>query len=133
MIGVDTNFMLRVLLRDDIAQSAVAERRLAELARDGEEAFVSSVVLAEIAWVLRRLVRADREAIASTVASLLRARTLHLENEHAVERALDDFRNGRCDFADALIGRLAEQAGCTTSWTFDQKASALPTFTAVPV
>lgn len=48
MTGLDTNVLLRYLLRDDPAQAVRAER---ELERD-ERFLVDGIVLCEVVWVL---------------------------------------------------------------------------------
>jgi len=48
VIGLDTNVLLRYLLRDDPAQAARADRELER----GERFLIDSIVLCELVWVL---------------------------------------------------------------------------------
>ena len=61
MIGVDTNIVLRYLLVDDIKQHRMAVKLIDESCSEHEPAFISDVVLAEIAWFLTRRLRLPRE------------------------------------------------------------------------
>ena len=72
MIGLDSNVLVRLLTNDDRSQAAAA---LALMSRDPHEPLViSALVLAEVAWVLRRRYAYDRKEIGSALV-FPRART----------------------------------------------------------
>ena len=54
MIGLDTNVLVRYLVGDDAKQSAVAREVMAGLSQDNP-GYLTSVVLAELSWVLASL------------------------------------------------------------------------------
>lgn len=128
MIGLDTNILVRFLMVDDPAQSARAARVMETLSEE-EPGFVSVVVLAETVWVLDRFYRQDRATIADVVQELLSSDSLALEHSAAVAWALGATRDQGADFADALIGAIAAEAGCERTLTFDRRAARLPGFT----
>jgi predicted nucleic-acid-binding protein len=124
VIGLDTNVVVRFLAQDDQVQSPVANRLIARLGRE-QPGFISSVVLAEITWVLSRAYKSSREDIAHAVEGLLRSADLVVENSSAAYRALGVFQaSTSADFADALIAETASLAGAVETVTFDQKAAA---------
>jgi predicted nucleic-acid-binding protein len=127
VIGLDTNILLRFLVLDDPAQSGRAVRIMGTLSED-EPGFVSVVVLAETIWVLDRVYRQDRAAIADVVQELLSSDGLALEHPAAVAMALSATRDQSADFVDALIGAVAAEAGCERTLTFDRRAARLPGF-----
>jgi predicted nucleic-acid-binding protein len=127
VIGLDTNILVRFLTLDDPAQFARAARVMETLSED-DPGFVSVVVLAETIWVLRRVYRQDRAAISDVVQELLSSDSLSLEHPAAVARALSATRDQGADFADALIGAIAADAGCERTLTFDRRAARLPGF-----
>jgi predicted nucleic-acid-binding protein len=53
MLGIDTNVLVRFLVRDDERQFARAQRLLRREAERGEPVSVSHLVLLETEWVLR--------------------------------------------------------------------------------
>jgi predicted nucleic acid-binding protein len=53
MIGIDTNVLVRFLVRDDEAQFDRARRLIKREASGGEPVMVSQLVLLEAEWVLR--------------------------------------------------------------------------------
>ncbi|MDZ7628562.1 MAG: type II toxin-antitoxin system VapC family toxin [Parvularculaceae bacterium] len=124
MIGLDTNVIVRFLAQDDDIQSPIAARQFARLSRE-VPGFVSTVVLAEVSWVLSRSYGAARAELAAAIEGLLRSAELRIENAEAAWRALGVFQSGRSvEFADALIAEIAALAGASQTVTFDQRASA---------
>ena len=113
MIAVDTNVLVRFLVRDDAKQAA----RAAELIR-GHEVWVSKTVLLETEWVLRSLYGFSPERLEGALRALAGLGTIFLEDEVAVAKALDWFKAG-LDFADAL--HLASAGNARQFATFDRK------------
>ena len=71
MIALDTNVLVRHLYqRDDPGQSRAASRVVAGATAAGETVFISAVVLAETALVLRRIYRLPRGGFAQAVETL---------------------------------------------------------------
>lgn len=123
MAAIDTNVLVRLLVEDDPAQCAAA-RQLFEQARSrGEEIFVPLTVVLELEWVLRARYGFDKPTWLRTLAELLSAHDLHLQQEPALEVALSLFRDGVADFADALHLALVTQAVKTPWYTFDRRAA----------
>ncbi len=130
MIGLDTNILLRFLLQDDAVQSPIATRIIETDLSEQSPGFVSSVVLAETAWVLESRYRLRQSEIAAVMEGLLRVECLRLEHPSAVAVAVAAASEANADFADAMIGAVAQNAGCATTLTFDRRAQRLPGFSA---
>jgi predicted nucleic-acid-binding protein len=113
MIAVDTNVLVRFLVRDNPRQAA----RAAALIRTNE-IWVSKTVLLETEWVLRSLYGFSPESLVGALRALAGLPTMFLEDEVAVAKALDWFKEG-LDFADAL--HLASAGNAKEFATFDQK------------
>jgi predicted nucleic-acid-binding protein len=128
MIGLDTNILVRYLVRDDPIQTLqatdVIERRLTA----ADPGFISTVAMAETAWVLERTYGVPSPAIAAAVERLIEIESLVVENEPEVFLAMTALKEGRGSFADALIGALGAKAGCSTTLSFDRAALRLPGF-----
>ena len=124
MIGLDTNVVVRYLAQDDDVQSPIATRFITRLSRE-RPGFISTVVLAEITWVLARAYKTSREDISRAVEGLLRSAELIVENTDAAYRALGLYRTSHSgEFADALIAQTAALAGASETVTFDRNAAA---------
>lgn len=123
MIGLDTNIIVRFLAQDDKVQAPIATRFMERLKPD-RPGYVTSVVLAEVTWVLARAYKASRDEIAQTVEGLLRAAELVVENAEPAYRALARYRASvHADYADALIAETAALAGASETVTFDKSAA----------
>jgi len=118
----DTNVIVRLCVRDDEDQYRRAEL-VFRRATDGAGAWLSSVVLAEVAWVLRVAYKFDRATTAVTIRGLLDIDGVHVENEAATRAALDAFEAGSADFPDYLIPESARRAGAIPLHTFDERLS----------
>jgi predicted nucleic-acid-binding protein len=122
MIGLDTNIVMRYLTHDDPAQAAKAMRLMNSLSPE-ERGFLSLVVIVELVWVLQDRYRFPKDEIVSTLDTLLRSKELMVERADVVWKAVQKFRISRSDFADCLIQRSAQAAGCEHTITFDQDAA----------
>jgi predicted nucleic-acid-binding protein len=120
MIAVDTNVLVRFIVRDDARQSGRARRLFERLQSDGEQAYVSDVVLCELVWVLERSYRVTRPEIAAVLARLIRARSLLFDSTERLARAIERHRIGKGDFADYLVSEHAAARDCEHVVTFDR-------------
>lgn len=122
MIGLDTNVIVRYVMQDDPAQATAATRIIDSLSAENP-GFVSLVVVAELAWVLDFSYRIKQEGIERAVQTLLESEEIIVEQAETVAQALRLFRAGGANFADFLIERSGNAAGCQHTFTFDQKAA----------
>jgi len=123
MKAIDTNVLVRFLVTDDARQSAVVRKRLKSAETRGETLFVPLTVLLETIWVLESSYDVAREAIVDSIDDLLRMPVLQMEDADTVRRMVSVARNTNTGLADALIGLVAERAGCDGVLTFDKRAS----------
>jgi predicted nucleic-acid-binding protein len=128
MIGIDTNVLVRLLVRDNDAQVRTAERFIATHCSARDPGFVSRVVIAEVAWVLEDSYDYDRTQVAVAVRGLLNVSELELDASDDVHAALRDFESSSADFTDCLLARTNLSAGCEHTATFDRRAAKLPGF-----
>lgn len=130
MLGIDTNVLVRFLVRDDEAQFEKARKLIKREVVARRYVFVSQLVLLETEWVLRSRYRLPKHLIIEAISGLLDATELRFEDEPAVEEALFIWKDTTADFADCLIGAKNRRLGCRATATFDVKASKLPGFIA---
>lgn len=131
MLGLDTNVLVRYLVRDDETQSEKARRLVRRETTAGRPVFIGLLVLLETEWVLRSRYGLTKPEILGAFSSLLDADDLRFENEPAIEEALYLWKDNPADFADCLIGAQNRRMGCTSTATFDAKAAKLPAFVAI--
>lgn len=128
MLGIDTNVLLRYLVRDDEAQFEKARRLIRREVSAGEGVFVSLLVLLESEWVLRSRYGLRKTEIMETFSALLDATEVRFEDEPVIEEALFIWKDVAAEFADCLIGVRNRRLGCRATATFDAKAVKLPGF-----
>lgn len=131
MLGLDTNVLVRYLVRDDPHQFARARRLIERESDKGQPVLVSLLVLLETEWVLRSRYELSKPEILAAFSALLDAADLALEDETSIERALYSWKHSAADFADCLVDARHGPLGCRGTATFDSKALRLAGF--VPV
>jgi predicted nucleic-acid-binding protein len=121
MRAVDTNLLVRLVVRDNADQVRAAEAFVSP------GAWVSHLVLAEMIWVLDAVYDLSRPQIATAVEMLLHHKHLTLQDADVVDLALDQYR-GRpvAGFSDCLVLEIARKAGHLPVGTFDRDFARLP-------
>lgn len=123
MPALDTNVLVRHVVRDDTSQLAAATRLIEDCIANGQTLFVPVTVTLELEWVLRASYEFGKDTVMQVLASLFSTAELTFESERALEVALQLYREGTADFADCLHVALAAQAGELPLWTFDRRAA----------
>lgn len=121
MKGLDTSILIRYLVQDDPIQSPRTNKIIEKLTEQAP-GFVTVVVIAEVAWVLRARYKATPPEIADAVERILSIGSLRVQNEQQVYEAVVAARSGEGTLADALICALGKSAGCTNTLTFDSRS-----------
>lgn len=111
MIAVDTNIIVRLMVKDDPVQFSAAEGLIAS-----QPVFLLTTVLLETEWVLRKTYKNAPDKIAAALRAFVSLENVHSEELETVHKALDAYSGGM-DFADAL--HLAQAAGNEGFATFD--------------
>lgn len=110
MIAVDTNVLLRYLLRDDIKQANKAKKLIEGL----DKVLVVDTVLVETIWILTgKRYKLAKQQIIDTILVLFTEENIVFEDPYVVWSALKDYTLAQpikvkgkvklADFADALI------------------------------
>jgi predicted nucleic-acid-binding protein len=130
MLGIDTNVLVRFLVRDEDIQFEKARRLIKREVAAGRRVFVSQLVLLETEGVLRSRYAVPKNQTIEAISGLLGSTDVQFEDEPAVEQAIFVWKDSAADFADCLIGARNRRLGCRATATFDVKASRLPGFIA---
>ncbi len=128
MIGIDTNVLLRLLVRDHDGQVKAAERFVNAHCSSDDPGYVSRIVIAEIAWVLKDIYDYDRTQIAGAIRGILNVSQFEVDSADEVHAAVADYEKSSAGFTDCLVARLNASAGCEYTVTFDRKAAKLDGF-----
>ncbi|AMM23395.1 PIN domain-containing protein [Variovorax sp. PAMC 28711] len=120
MRAIDTNVLVRLLVRDDPKQVETTEAFV------GGSAWVSQLVLAETLRVLESVYDRTPAQLAAALEILLAHETLTLQDADTIGAALANFRQRPAlGFSDCLVLEIALKAGHTPLGTFDKDLSKL--------
>lgn len=115
MRAVDTNVLVRLIVRDDKSQQSSAESFVAS------GAWVSHLVLAETIWVLDSVYGLDHAELIDAIDMLQNQEQLVIEEARIVSAALDHYRKkNSLGFTDCLILEIARKAGHLPLGIFDR-------------
>ena len=132
MRGVDTNIVLRIFDRTDARQSSAVERLIAEAA-SSKDLLLNPIVLAELAWTLKRSYKKSRSVIADHLDLLLQSPEFVVPFGVEAADAVRRYREGSADFADYLLAATNRASGCRSTLTFDHEAADDDQFTLLKV
>ena len=115
MRAVDTNLLVRLLVRDDAKQVTAAEA----FVENG--AWVSHLVLVETLWVLDAVYERSAAQIAKAIELLLNHNHLTLQDADVVAAALENFQaRPSLGFSDCMVLEIARKVGHLPLGTFDK-------------
>jgi predicted nucleic-acid-binding protein len=113
MLAIDTNVLVRYLTSDHPEQSSKAQRLLMN-----NDIFVSTTVMLECEWVLRRVYNFPSAHTIALLRAFAGLSNISVENPSLLAGALDKAEAGM-DFADAL--HFGAASTCDALLTFDRK------------
>ncbi|MDE0168413.1 MAG: type II toxin-antitoxin system VapC family toxin [bacterium] len=131
MTAVDTNVLVRYLVRDDAAQAEAARVLLEGLTRQ-HPGFVCREVAIEVVWVLERAYRFERAEIADVLLELVATDCLMFESVDDVIRSVLRYHRGEPGFSDLMILAAAERAEALPLHTLDRRLARMEEATLVP-
>jgi predicted nucleic-acid-binding protein len=118
-IAVDTNVLIRAVVRDDPKQAKAAAKAL----KEAELIAVALPSLCEFAWVLQSVYQFRAGEVVAAIRALLDAANVEV-NRAAVDAGLSVLEAGG-DFADGVIAFEGNWLGGDTFVSFDKKAVSL--------
>ncbi|WP_426127038.1 PIN domain-containing protein [Pararhizobium sp. PWRC1-1] len=121
-IGVDTDILVRLFVKDDVRQFA-SVARLVNTLKDDDVFFINIVVLIETLWTLSRQYGYQKPQLLALAQALLERSDLEVDQYEIVGNAINISRLLGADISDALIGELNRLSDCAHTLTFDAKAA----------
>ena len=126
MTGVDTNVIVRFLVRDHREQAEAVYLRLKKAEKDKEAIFVPILVTLETIWVLQCAYGKTRPEILDSIRDMRQMPVFEFEADSVIENFLEEGYRSKTDLADILIVCSAKANGCEDFVTFDKAAAKLP-------
>ncbi|MDR0783999.1 MAG: type II toxin-antitoxin system VapC family toxin [Propionibacteriaceae bacterium] len=122
MIGIDTNVLVRYVIRDDKAQAHRADSVIDGLTM-ADPGFITHATLVELWWVLTSTYKKDNQLVAAFIEQLLATPVIAIQDRDIVHAALRLVRANKADFVDALISAVCEAQGCTKVVTLESRVA----------
>jgi len=120
--GIDTNVLIRYIVQDDLRQSQKSTQFLEEHCSVETPGHISLIVLCEVVWVLRSAYGYAKDEILKVLQLILSTPEFTIESSVVAWGALRQYKLGKADYPDFIIGQLNRINGCVATVTFDQKA-----------
>ena len=128
MKALDTNVLIRFLVKDDNQQAKAVYRIFKQGESNSEVFFVPTLVLLETIWVLDSVYESTRQEIIETIDELLLMPILEFEAQSVVRNFINSAHENKTDLSDLLIAHHAKYSGCTSVITFDKRAAKFELF-----
>ena len=121
MKALDTNVLVRFLVRDDERQAETIYRIFKQAESDKEVFFVPLLVVLETVWVLESVYKIPRQEILYSINELILMPILEFETQSAILNFVSSARETKMDLSDLLIAHSARFSGCECVLTFKSK------------
>ena len=113
MIRVDTNYIIRYFINDNIEMADIAEEILTT-----KNVFISNEILAEVIYVLLGVYEISKEDITNQLLELIDFENISVSNSKVVRKSLEIYKTKNLDFVDCLLCAYSNQ---DEIMTFDKK------------
>ena len=128
MKALDTNVLVRFLVKDDEPQAKKVYTLFKQAETDKNYFFVPLLVVLETIWVLDSVYEIPRKEILDAINEILLMPILKFEAQPTIQRFIFLARENKIDLSDILIACAAKISGCEKILTFDKRASKFELF-----
>jgi len=133
MKALDTNVLVRFLVKDDEPQAKKVYTLFKQAETDKNYFFVPLLVVLETIWVLDSVYEIPRKEILDAINEILLMPILKFEAQPTIQRFIFLARENKIDLSDVLIACAAKISGCESVLTFDKKASKFELFELIEI
>ncbi|MGC8735013.1 MAG: PIN domain-containing protein [bacterium] len=102
-IIIDTNVVLRYLLKDHQEFYAKSEELFKSAISGKAKLYILQSVVAEVVYVLLKLYKVDKDTIVDTLLKLLSLKGVEVQDYEQTMSALEIFRSRNLDFVDCIL------------------------------
>ena len=128
MKALDTNVLVRFLVKDDEPQAQKVYTLFKQAETDKNYFYVPLLVVLETIWVLDSVYEIPRKEILDSINEILLMPILKFEAQPTIQRFIFLAGENKIDLSDVLIACAAKISGCERILTFDKRASKFELF-----
>jgi predicted nucleic-acid-binding protein len=118
--ALDTNVLVRFLVKDDKAQALRVKTLFEGAEKSGERLFLTTPSLLELIWVLSAVYDFTRSELLEAIQLLSQMPILEFEDFELVTRLTRLGDETTADLPDLVIGLAGGARGCESTLTFDK-------------
>jgi len=123
MKALDTNVLVRFLVKDDAEQAKLVYSLFKQAENQQQRLFVPILVVLEMIWVLQAVYSVQDQDILAALNDLLSMPVLLFETQPVLHAFIGAATGSNFDLADLLIAHSAKGHPCESVLTFDKKAA----------
>ena len=123
MKALDTNVLVRFLVKDDEHQADIVYKLFKKAEMDKDTLYIPLLVVLETIWVLESVYKISRPDILDSINALVLMPILDFEAQSAILSFISSAQSNEVDLADLLIAHSTKTAGCEYVLTFDKRAA----------
>ena len=118
---VDTNVLIRLIVKDDDLQRMACEKLLEKAQRKEVVLYILPIAVLEMVWVLEKYYKLNKKTIGDLVEAVLNTPEFKCDMEDVFKKALKTYEEKNIKFADAVMGFWGLEKGLSTVYTYDEK------------
>ncbi len=123
MIALDTNILVRFLVKDDDEQSKIVFKRFKKAEKNNEILFIPLLVVLELIWVLVSVYDCSRDEVVNSIDKLTMMPLIRFEKLEVIHELIKYGKSTSLDLSDLLICSSSIASGCNRTITFDKDAT----------
>jgi predicted nucleic-acid-binding protein len=120
MIFIDSNIFLRYFEREDERSYRKSERLFSKIINGTITGISTSLVIAEVVWVLQRFYNWDRNEIYNNIDLILKTPNIKFKERPILSSAISLYRDGNIDFIDTYNYCYMKANGVSEICSFDK-------------
>ncbi len=121
MIGLDTNILVRLVMKDDPKQLSQILTFLSAAKQESTLLFINNVVLCELVWVLLRGYKQSKNDVIAFLDDLIHTKEIRFSHKETLRDAINLYKEGKGDFADYLTFVHNKDEGCSMTYSLDMQ------------
>jgi len=108
---LDANIILRYLTKDNETLSPKAKTIIDNIANYKGFAYINTLVLHEVIYILENVYNIDRKAISESISNLISISNINIidVNKQSLKLALKDYTKTKIDFSDCMYKYICKK------------------------
>lgn len=121
---IDTNILLRFLLKDIPHQAEEARKVFKQAEKDKVKLIIPQIVIFEIVFQLIKVYKFEKNKVIDAIKVILNTDYFEVQDNEVFQESLKKFKLANISFADCFLASYSEKQKCEV-FTFDKKLKKL--------